>query len=179
MSNTVKMPTERRERTKQTVAKLLRERQRVLVLFCQVAGLEPYTPDKHKPVLAQLQEFCQLLVDYSALLVDYSAFGHFEIYDRIGRGEERRAHVARVAEALYPQIVDTTNAAVAFNDKYDPQIVETTNAAVAFNDKYDPSDHPLSLERLSEDLSALGQSLATRIEMEDRLIAALVERAAA
>jgi regulator of sigma D len=154
MSNTVKMPMERRERTKQTVAKLLRERQKVLVLFCQVAGLEPYTPDKHKPVLAQLQEFCQLLVDYSA-------FGHFEIYDRIGRGEERRTHVAHVAEAVYPRIV------------------ETTNAAVAFNDKYDPSDHPLSLDRLSEDLSTLGQSLATRIEMEDRLIAALMERAAA
>ena len=96
MSNTLKMPTERRERTKQTIAKLLRERQKVLVLFCQVAGLEPYTPDKHKPVLAQLQEFCQLLVDYSA-------FGHFEIYDRIGRGEERREHVANVAEALYPR----------------------------------------------------------------------------
>lgn len=154
MSNTLKMPTERRERTKQTIAKLLRERQKVLVLFCQVAGLEPYTPDKHKPVLAQLQEFCQLLVDYSA-------FGHFEIYDRIGRGEERREHVATVAEALYPRIV------------------ETTNAAVAFNDKYDPSDHPLSLDQLSEDLSMLGQSIAARIEVEDQLIAALMERAAA
>jgi regulator of sigma D len=105
-------------------------------------------------VLAQLQEFCQLLVDYSA-------FGHFEIYDRIGRGEERREHVAQVAEAVYPGIV------------------ETTNAAVAFNDRYDPSDHPLSLDHLSEDLSKLGQSLATRIEMEDRLIAALMQRAAA
>ena len=154
MSNTARIRTERRERTKQTIAKLLRERQQVLVLFCQVAGLEPYTPDKHKPVLARLQEFCQLLVDYSA-------FGHFEIYDRIGRGEERRAHVARVAEEVYPRIV------------------ETTNAAVAFNDKYDPSDHPLSLERLAADLSMLGQSLATRIEMEDRLIAVLLERAAA
>jgi len=154
MSNTARIPTERREQTKQTIAKLLRERQQVLVLFCQVAGLEPYTPDKHKPVLTRLQEFCQLLVDYSA-------FGHFEIYDRIGRGEERRAQVAHVAEELYPRIV------------------ETTNAAVAFNDKYDPSDHPLSIDHLSEDLSALGQVLATRIEMEDRLIGALLERAAA
>jgi regulator of sigma D len=148
------MPIERRDRTKETIAKLLRERQQVLVLFCQVAGLEPYTPDKHKPVLAQLQEFCQLLVDYSA-------FGHFEIYDRIGRGEERRAYVAHLAQELYPRIVDTTN------------------AAVAFNDKYDPSDHPLSLDHLSEDLSKLGQVLATRVETEDQLIAALLQRAAA
>lgn len=154
MSKTATKPTERREQTKQTIAKLLRERQQVLVLYCQVAGLEPYTPDKQKPVLARLQEFCQLLVDYSA-------FGHFEIYDRIGRGEERRAQVAHVAEELYPRIV------------------ETTNAAVAFNDKYDPSDHPLSIDHLSDDLSALGQVLATRIEMEDRLIGALLERAAA
>ena len=154
MSNTVKMPTERRERTKQTVAKLLRERQKVLVLFCQVAGLEPYTPDKHKPVLARLQEFCQLLVDYSA-------FGHFEIYERIGKGEERRARVVGIAEEVYPRIV------------------ETTSAAVAFNDRYDPSDHPLSLDHLSKDLSALGELLAARIELEDQLIAALLAREAA
>jgi len=154
MSHTARMPIERRDRTKETIAKLLRERQQVLVLSCQVAGLEPYTPDKHKPVLAQLQEFCQLLVDYSA-------FGHFEIYDRIGRGEERRAYVAHLAQELYPRIVDTTN------------------AAVAFNDKYDPSDHPLSLDHLSEDLSKLGQVLATRVETEDQLIAALLQRAAA
>ena len=154
MSNAAKMPTERRERTKQTIAKLLRERQKVLVLFCQVAGLEPYTPDKHKPVLARLPEFCQLLVDYSA-------FGHFEIYERIGKGEERRARVLGVAEAVYPRIV------------------ENTSAAVAFNDRYDPSDHPLSLDHLSQDLSALGELLAARIELEDQLIAALLAREAA
>jgi regulator of sigma D len=147
-------PVERRERTRETIDKLLYERQQVLVLFCKVSGLEPYTPDKHKPVVAQLQEFCQVLVDYSA-------FGHFEIYDRIARGEERRSQVLRVAEEVYPFIL------------------ETTNAAVAFNDRYDAAAHRLRLDHLPDDLSILGERLATRIEMEDKLIAALLARKAA
>ena len=154
MTTVAKAPVERRERTREMIDKLLSERTQVLVKFCQVAGLEPYTPDKHKPVLARLQEFCQLLVDYSA-------FGHFEIYDRIANGEERRVQVLGVAEEVYPRIV------------------ETTSAAVAFNDRYDPSDHPLSIEHLSKDLSALGELLAARIELEDRLIGALLAREAA
>ena len=113
MTSAAKAPVERRERTREMIDKLLAERTQVLVKFCQVAGLEPYTPDKHKPVLARLQEFCQLLVDYSA-------FGHFEIYDRIANGEERRVQVLGVAEEVYPRIVETTSAAVAFNDRYDP-----------------------------------------------------------
>ena len=72
---------------------------------------------------------------------------------------------------------------MAAKDEVQPSVtVEIDNEdlpAVAFNDKYDPSDHPLSLDQLSEDLSMLGQSIAARIEVEDQLIAALMERAAA
>jgi regulator of sigma D len=95
-----------------------------------------------------LGEFCQVLMDYMA-------FGHFEIYDRISRNEERRSSVVRVAEEVYPKVV------------------EATDAAVAFNDKYDSSDHEIVLDQLSQDLSVLGEKLATRVEMEDRLVAAM------
>ncbi len=141
--------TDRRERTHELVRKLLRERQEMLAMFCRVAGLEPFT-DK-KPSIEVLQEFCQVLVDYSA-------FGHFEIYERIVSGRERRARVVEVAREVYPRIA------------------EASEVAVEFNDKYDASDHTLDLHELDRDLGKLGEELAVRIEMEDRIIQALTSR---
>ena len=137
---------ERRTGTQDVVDKLLSERQEVLILFCRVAG------DKGgKPNVELLQEFCQVLVDYSA-------FSHFEIYQRIVSGEERREQVIQVAEEVYERIA------------------EASDVAVAFNDKYDAADHTLNLNHLSDDMSALGEELAMRIEMEDRIISALMAR---
>jgi regulator of sigma D len=130
------------------VKKLLAERQEMLVAYCRLAGLEPYTPDK--PVKRRLAELCQLLMDYTA-------FGHFELYRRISEGEERRKRVLEVAREVYPKITDITD------------------ATVEFNDKYDTSNHPLKLEALPEDLSQLGERLAERMELEDRLVAALLQ----
>lgn len=123
------------------------ERQQMLVLYCKLAGIESFSPDKPEKQL--LRDFCQLLVDYVA-------FGHFEVFDRITSGEERRGEVVRVADEAYPKI-----AAV-------------TELVVAFNDKYDLSDHQQPLDNLSRDLSVLGEDLAGRIELEDKLVKALL-----
>lgn len=141
---------ERRVSSRQTVKNLLAERQEMLVAYCRLAGLEPYTPDK--PVRRRLEEFCQLLMDYTA-------FGHFELYRRISEGDERRRQVLEVAREVYPRIADVTN------------------DAVEFNDTYDASDHPLRLETLPRDLSHLGERLAVRMELEDRLVVALAQGA--
>jgi regulator of sigma D len=138
---------ERRKGTQQMINKLLAERQEVLVLFCQVAGLEPYTRTKSMDNL--LQTFCQILVDYTA-------FGHFEVFGRISNGSERRMRVIKMAEEIYPAFV------------------EATETAVNFNDKYDLSDHQLILDNLAEDLSQLGETLATRIELEDKLVSTML-----
>lgn len=139
---------ERRFRTQDMVDKWLEERQDMLVMYCQLAGLKSFSPERSETQL--LRSFCQVLVDYMA-------FGHFEIYERITSGEERRGQVLRVAEEVYPRIA------------------EVTEFAVAFNDKYDTSDHEQSLDRLDEDLSKLGEELASRVELEDRLIASLTQ----
>lgn len=136
---------ERRSGTHEMVTKLLAERQEVLVLFCKLAGLQPVPAESRE---ADLQRFCELLVDYSA-------FGHFEIYERIIDGRERRQRVVDTAREVYPRIA------------------EATEMAVEFNDKYDSADHQLDLHRLDVDLSKLGEELAIRIEMEDRIIDAL------
>ncbi len=139
--------SERRVQTKEMVDKWLQERQEMLVIYCQLAGLNLYTPEKPNKQL--LQDFCQVLVDYIA-------FGHFEVYDRISRGEERRQEVKQIAEQVYEKVA------------------EVTELVVAFNDKYDVSDHELNLDHLDEDLSRLGAELAARIEMEDRVVHALL-----
>lgn len=137
---------ERRTKTAEMVDKLLLERQEMLALFCQVAGLEPFTPgelDERK-----LKSFCQVLMDYIA-------FGHFEILARIARGEEKRTSVVTVAEEVYDKIAEATEYAVAFNDKYDSSNLQGLE------------------QQLEQDLSILGEELAVRVEMEDRLLAAM------
>ncbi|BAN68505.1 Rsd/AlgQ family anti-sigma factor [endosymbiont of unidentified scaly snail isolate Monju] len=100
----------------------------------------------------------QLLQRFCEILVDYSAFAHFEIYERIINGKERRSRVVEVAREVYPRIA------------------EASEVAVEFNDKYDASDHTLDLHALDKDLNKLGEELAVRAEMEDRIIAALLGR---
>ncbi|MES9845443.1 MAG: Rsd/AlgQ family anti-sigma factor [Candidatus Sedimenticola sp. PURPLELP] len=146
MAETHSPDEERRVGTQGIVDKWLAERQQMLVLYCQVAGLEPFEPDKPSK---------QLLKDYCQVLVDYMAFGHFEVYDRISQGEERRKAVLDIASEIYPRAV------------------EVTELVVAFNDKYDTSDHEQEMGHLDKDLSVLGEELASLVEMEDRLVAVM------
>jgi len=98
-----------------------------------------------------LEEFCQELVDYMAI-------GHFEIYRRIEDGNERRDEIIRLAEKIMPRINDTTQVAIAFNDLYDDT----------------PSLNDEAFEQLPNYLAKLGQELATRIDLEDKLINTLL-----
>ncbi len=144
---------ERRAGTQKMLAKLQTERTEMLVTFCRLAGLEPFPevgskkPD-HRSVQVLLQQFCQILVDYIAT-------AHFGVYERIASGQERRRTAAELAEKLYPRIAHATEVALEFNDKYDCE------------------DHCENLDGLQADLSKLGEVLAERIELEDKLIQAI------
>jgi regulator of sigma D len=56
-----------------------------------------------------------------------------------------------------------------------PQIASSTEVALDFNDKYDCGDHCEITPSFADDLSLLGETIASRIELEDRLIRNLVE----
>ncbi len=143
---TMERNEDRRSNTQELVDKLLEERAKMLVLYCRAAGLDADPPGDS--VAKTVEEFCQLLVDYIAA-------GHFTLYDRIVNGEERRQRVAEVADDIYPDIAETTGSALDFNDKYEnPEKVKDD-------------------AQLAEDLSILGEQLATRIELEDKLITLL------
>lgn len=137
----------RRKGSRQLIDKLLAERQRVLVLMCEVLGLKPFTADK--PVK-------DLLGEFNSVLVDYIAAGHFGLYHRIIEGTERRQAVVATASKAYSRIAASTDAAVDFNDRYGGEW----------------SFH--FMDTLADDLSKLGEKLATRIELEDRIIAAML-----
>nr|AQQ74909.1 hypothetical protein [uncultured bacterium] len=140
---------ERRSGTRDSVTKMVAERTQVLALYWRLAGLDPFTDAEHRePAQQLLQEFCQLLVDYIAA-------GHFSLYERIVNGTERRREIANLAQELYPRISDTTTVALDFNDKYDAVDRELPDS-------------------FKSDLSKLGEELAVRIDLEDKLIARMV-----
>lgn len=128
------------------IAKLLKERQQVLVLFHRL--VERQSRQDGEPLPPLVQEFCQLLMDYVAL-------GHFEVYAQIAEYADGSAdcqHARRVASECHGRLS------------------ATTQAAVDFNDRYDSAERCQDLVRLSQDLSSLGEQLAERIDLEDYLI---------
>ena len=126
------------------VAELLEERKQLLALFCELAGVEPAAEFGTQ----QLRRFCQLLIDYASLW-------QFEIHDLLLRTQDNHA------------------TARAMLEKYQPLILQASDAALEFNDRYDASDHLLDLSEVEAHLSRLGELLATRFDAEDRIISAL------
>jgi len=148
---TSEAPNERRARTRKEIKKLIEDRNSVLSQYYNLAKLAEATDDDLGSTAEFLEEFCQELVDYMAT-------GHFEIYRRIEEGNERRDEILTLAEKIMPRINTTTQVAIAFNDLYD----DTSNI-----------DHD-AIEQLPNYLAKLGEELATRIDLEDKLINTLL-----
>lgn len=121
----------------------LQERQDLLVLYCELSGLGEESAQRGE----KLQTLCQILVDYVSA-------GHFEIYDQLVK--EARDFEDTDALKQAPKLFDVVDA--------------TTEAVLDFNDKYQETD---DLTTIAEDLSQLGEVLATRFEAEDRMIEVL------
>ena len=134
----------------QAVEKLLqgwlKERRDVLVKYTALAA----TMDRESAdsiIDPGLQRLCEILVDYSSA-------GHFEIfYELIREAEAFGDGSGKTAAELIPQIGDTTEIILGFDEKY--------------------SDGKSHLADVGNDLSLLGEVLESRFELEDRLIAAL------
>lgn len=143
---------ERRARLHSTIESLVKLRQDVVVSYCQLSGVSSFDnreAESYAVRADQLRSFCQVMVDYTAM-------GHFEVYQRIIEGKERRRAVKEVAADVYPAIAETTDYLVDFNDKYD-----------AFEGTED------DVNMLSADLSRLGEIIAIRGELEDQILNAL------
>lgn len=137
---------ERRNRGReltQRIQRMLKQRNQLLQLLLEIsqqgAARSP----------AEFEKFLEILVDYIAA-------GYFNLYERISEGRERRKAVADLAVKVYPQIEQTTNIALAFEEKYNPDKTAADFSA------------------LLADLSDLGEALTTRMEFEDQLIELLL-----
>ena len=110
------------------------------------------TTGNNKELSSHIRRFCQTLVDYVSA-------GHFEVYNELIT-EAREFNDGSLGTGI---------------DLYHA-IEQSTDLAVAFNDKFEQLDHSRSLlADLPECLANLGKTLNSRFELEDHLIAAVHE----
>ena len=126
----------------------LAERTRVIVMYCKLSG---YRNQTKLPESMQINGFCDILIDYVSA-------GHFEVYEQIVNDCDINGPSSiQLLNRLYPDISETTDIVVDFNEKY----AKTIN-----------SDDEL-MSRFDSDLSTLGEAIAKRVDLEDHLIDAL------
>lgn len=126
----------------------LMERKELLILYCALTGADNEDSDdevgSRVSLDDQLRQLCQILVDYVSA-------GHFEIYEQLQR------------EAL--EFED--NATLTTMEPVFGRIQKNTEACLSFNDKSETLGNICSLHR---EMSSLGEVLAERFELEDKLI---------
>jgi regulator of sigma D len=150
MLNNLKQAKEEWGGTLSVLDNWLDARQKLVILYCKLAGLPPYQQEKGcLPDQAIITEFCEHLLDYAST-------GHFEIYEQIIeksklRGEEN----LKIAQELYSRITTTTDTALNFNDTY----------------AENPTDQDLI--NFDRDLSELGQIMESRFKREDQLLSVI------
>ena len=126
----------------------LQQRQELIVEFCTVSGVHELGTDSPQDPSEGLQRFCELMVDYISA-------GHFEVYDHLIQESEDfgDSTALELAKKVYPQISQTTERALAFNDSLEAMI-----------------NHEPDSPSLARELSTIGETLVTRFELEDQMI---------
>ena len=126
----------------------LKERQNLIVQFCEISQLEDLNDIDR--IVRKMERLCEILVDYVSA-------GHFEVYDQLVlEAKEFNDGGVELAEKIIPKIQKTTSEALKFNDRFD--VTEKSEKGVVV---------------LHEDLSTLGEVLEERFELEDVLIETL------
>ena len=130
--------------TNTAVDNWLAERQQLLVEYCQIAGLHAQKNQAQKamPSVEQIESFCEVLMDYVSA-------GHFEIFDMLIAGDDDGENLR---ESLYSNLLATTDNCLRFNDQFSNLL-----------DDEMPATTSLAIERL-------GEILAERFELEDKMI---------
>jgi regulator of sigma D len=90
-------------------------------------------------------------------MVDYTAKAHFNLYAHLEDKKERRKSVLKIADTVYPELVDNTQKILDFHDMY--------NSDVAVTIEGDEIEHCLN---------SVGELLADRITLEDDIISAIL-----
>ena len=136
----------------QIINRWLQERQELIVLYCKVDGLKPFTTQE-TPLSIRVQALCNTLIDYVSA-------GHFEIYQHLMKEAASYSSDCKNAiTRILPLIQHSTEIALDFNDHY---------AELTLNDSH--------RQQLEVDLTELGLKLVERFDLEDQLIEQLHTR---
>ncbi len=129
------------------IERWLKERKALLVSYCSITGTDKQNKINYEECTSldgKLKKLCQILVDYVSV-------GHFEIFDNLQKEVE-----AFGDESVLLSI-----------DPVFQRIQQNTEACLFFNDKCESLGNIHSLQR---ELSSLGEILAERFELEDKLL---------
>jgi regulator of sigma D len=126
--------------TDQVITQWLKERQELLVCFYELCELQTNKNKFSNP---------DLLGIFFQLLIDYVSMGHFKIFEQLAEAEACSVENPELDKTLMSQILQSTLIMLDYNDKYEKNSQDGI---------------------LKEDLSALGQNLAHRMDWEDQLI---------
>lgn len=132
--------------TDQVVMQWLQERQSLLIVFNELCHTHKDADIHTQSYL--MQSFCQRLMDYVSM-------GHFKIFEKLA---DAQANCSPTRGELDKNLVS--------------RILNSTLYVLEFNDNYEKSPQT---NRLTEDLSELGQELAHRMDWEDQLIKIYLE----
>ncbi len=138
---------DRRVNSRRIVESLIESRTTALAQYKEVMSYHPFeVSDTLKEVL---EDFCESMVDYTAK-------AHFHLYNYLEENKERRTSVLKIADSVYPELVDNTQNLLDFHDDY------SSDSSV------------LECEKLENCLNGVGELLADRINLEDEVINALL-----
>ncbi|WP_198265136.1 Rsd/AlgQ family anti-sigma factor [sulfur-oxidizing endosymbiont of Gigantopelta aegis] len=138
---------ERRVQSRSIIESLIDSRTDTLAQYKDVMSYKPF--EMNDTLKEVLEDFCESMVDYSAK-------AHFNLYNYLENNTERRQSVIKIADSIYPELVDNTQQILDFHDKYNSDV------------------NTLDCEKLEEYLNSVGEILADRINLEDDVISALL-----
>jgi regulator of sigma D len=138
---------ERRVQSRNIIKSLVASRTETLTQYKHVMSYQPF--EMSETLQEVLEDFCECMVDYSAK-------AHFNLYSYLDDKKERRGTVLKIADSVYPQLVDNTQKILDFHDKYSSDVSQ------------------LECGKLEHCLNSIGELLADRISLEDDVINAIL-----
>ncbi|MCU7800541.1 MAG: sigma D regulator [gamma proteobacterium symbiont of Lucinoma myriamae] len=138
---------ERRVQSRSIIESLINSRTETLAQYKDVMTYKPF--EMNDTLQEVLEDFCESMVDYTAK-------AHFNLYNYLEEHKERRQMVLKIADRVYPELVDNTQKILDFHDMYNSDVAS------------------LQCDKLESCLNGVGELLADRINLEDDVIGALL-----
>jgi len=140
--------SDKQEHFRQTAKSLIESRNQALALYKDVMSYQPF--DDSSTFREILEDLCEILVDYSGKV-------HFNLLNNIQEEIELDDEILTITADISRHLVDNTQKILDFHDLYNSDVKET------------------QMEKLSQCLNDLGEIIADRIALEDKLISIILK----